>query len=1101
MKRKLHALANVAMLMGHYTKKTATVLLVALLLFFAFNATAQTPPDCSCVNSTSNLITNGSFEEEEDGWSVSGGTLTTGTGYVVCGSQNGFLNWSSGTAKLWQQKSAQPGYNYTFKAYAGTHTPGLSCSPKLSLIFLNSSGSVIGTPVTVTVTKDVDVTGNSLALYTLTATAPAGTVTVRPEASITCNTLKLDAFCLTVSLPPVDCSCVNSPSNLLTNPSFENGTTGWTAVNGTFSTGTGYVMCGSANGFLYATTGTALLYQDKAVAEGSIVTFKGYSGTHTPGISCNPKLSLIYLNSMGAKITQSDAIVTKDVDATGPSLTQYTLSGTAPLGTVSVRVQGSISCDYLKVDAFCLTVTPPAYITNPDLNTTFVNVSVPGSVNTNDKVPTGTTYGTSPTLVSSPSGSIATLIMNSNGTYSFTANTPGVYSYDVQVCVPGQTAPCPVSRLVITVLNAIIITNAPVANVDISTTNFNTAVTLQTLANDAAGNPNNSLVPSSVVVTSAPKNGTNSVNATTGNITYTPNAGFTGMDTLTYQVCDNQVPAKCATALEIITVKPSGSALNTTTAADDYKITTINTPATGNVSTNDRDAEGNMQTVTAQSITVSGKYTFILNPNGSYTFTPVNGFTGPVDFPYTTCDNGTPLACATATLHILVEPAPYITNPDFNSTFVNVAVTGNTATNDMVPTGTTYGTTPTLVSSPSGSVAKLTMNSNGTYSFTANTPGVYTYDVQVCVPGQSAPCPPARLVITVLSANSNTNPPVANVDIATTNFNTAVTLKTLANDAAGNLGNILVSSSVVVTVAPKNGTTAVSSTGEITYTPNAGFTGNDTLTYQVCDNQTPAKCATALEIITVKPLGSTLNTTTAADDYKITTINTPATGNVKTNDSDAEGNTQTVTAQTTPIAGKGTLVLNTDGSYTFTPVTGFTGPVDFPYTTCDNGTQQTCASATLHILVKPIGDFPDFTPANDIDALSFPNNGSTRDLVVNIQEILNTPNLGSVVFRVRKLTAFNITYNPVANSANVFGGKTVNNNDWIFTENAFFITCTLKPGVIISGFGVSPVGFTITRKVGIPVNTSQNITVTIEDASGGDSNSANNSVVTTITAN
>ncbi len=295
---------------------------------------------------------------------------------------------------------------------------------------------------------------------------------------------------------------------------------------------------------------------------------------------------------------------------------------------------------------------------------------------------------------------------------------------------------------------------------------------------------------------------------------------------------------------------------------------------------------------------------------------------------------------------------PPSTNPDFNSTFVNVAVPGNVNTNDNVPAGTTYGTSSALLSSPAGSTQTLTLNSNGTYSFTANTPGVYTYDVPVCVPGQVAPCPTTKLVITVLNANSNTNSPVVNADVATTNLNTAVTLRTLANDAAGNLGTSLVPSSVTVTSAPKNGITSVNTTtGDITYTPNTGFSGRDTLTYTVCDNQTPAKCATAIQIITVNVAG-TPNSTTAADDYKITTVNTSATGNVKTNDSDAEGNTQTVTAQTTTIAGKGTLVLATDGSYTFTPVTGFTGPVDFVYTTCDNGSPQACASATLHILVS-----------------------------------------------------------------------------------------------------------------------------------------------------
>ena len=781
--------------------------------------------------------------------------------------------------------------------------------------------------------------------------------------------------------------------------------------------------------------------------------------------------------------------------------TQVCGSYTVPEGVTSMEISikdptagdGGPS-HFVALDDICFTDITPS--TNPDFNTTFVNLAVPGNVNTNDKVPTGTTYGTSPTLVSSPTGSVATLTMNSNGTYSFIANTIGLYTYNVPVCVPGQTTPCPVSRLVITVLNATIITNAPVANVDIATTNFNTAVTLQTLANDAAGNVNNSLVPSSVFVTSAPKNGTTSVSATTGNITYTPTAGFTGMDTLTYQVCDNQVPAKCATALEIITVKPSGSALNTTTAADDYKITTVNTPATGNVKTNDGDAEGNTQTVTAQTTPVAGKGTLVLAANGNYTFTPVNGFTGNVDFPYTTCDNGTPQACATATLHILVEPAPYITNPDFNSTFVNVAVTGNTATNDVVPTGTTYGTTPTPVSSPTGSVATLTMNSNGTYSFIANTIGLYTYNVPVCVPGQTAPCPVSRLVITVLNATITTNAPVANVDIATTNFNTAVTLQTLANDAAGNANNSLVPSSVVVTVAPLHGTTLIDpTTGNITYTPTAGFVGNDTLRYQVCDNQSPAKCATALEIITVKPSGSTLNTTTAVDDYKITTINTPAIGNVKTNDSDAEGNTQTVTAQTTTIAGKGTLVLISDGSYTFTPVTGFTGPVDFPYTTCDNGTPQACATATLHILVEPAAS-PDLTPRIIIT----PNNiigSSVMEITVQVSELNNVITNGSLItlyvdkqnlfsnFTFNTISTTNLAGQPIQNS--LFNIDAVSNPDfYVITTNAFIANSLLRLSFSVLVNPGSTKGIT-------PLN------VYLKNASGGETNFTNNSSFTVLT--
>src|SRR5690606_1346234 len=42
--------------------------------------------------------------------------------------------------------------------------------------------------------------------------------------------------------------------------------------------------------------------------------------------------------------------------------------------------------------------------------------------------------------------------------------------------------------------------------------------------------------------------------------------------------------------------------------------------------------------------------------NGKFEFTAEPGFVGTVDIPYRTCDDGTPEACATATIHIVVRP-------------------------------------------------------------------------------------------------------------------------------------------------------------------------------------------------------------------------------------------------------------------------------------------------------------------------------------------------------------------------------------------------------------------------------------------------------------
>jgi hypothetical protein len=142
-----------------------------------------------------------------------------------------------------------------------------------------------------------------------------------------------------------DCSCANNAGNLLVNPSFENGTTGWSWSNGSLTTGTGYIACGA---------------KDVTMTPGSTVTFSGFSGTHTGGISCSPKLSLLFLNAAGTVLSQSDVTVTRDVDINFGQLEFYTITAVAPAGTAKVRVQNSITCNTLKIDALCLTAIQPA---------------------------------------------------------------------------------------------------------------------------------------------------------------------------------------------------------------------------------------------------------------------------------------------------------------------------------------------------------------------------------------------------------------------------------------------------------------------------------------------------------------------------------------------------------------------------------------------------------------------------------------------------------------------------------------------------------------------------------------------------------------------
>ncbi|WP_037428834.1 VCBS domain-containing protein [Shewanella colwelliana] len=127
----------------------------------------------------------------------------------------------------------------------------------------------------------------------------------------------------------------------------------------------------------------------------------------------------------------------------------------------------------------------------------------------------------------------------------------------------------------------------------------------------------------------------------------------------------------------------------------------------------------------------------------------------------------------------------------------------------------------------------------------------------------------------------------------------------------------------------------------ITYTTNTGASA--TLTIEV----TPVDDASVL-----------------ANDSNTIAEDTVATGNVLDNDSDIDSdlsvvsftvNGETVAAGTTVEVEGGSLVINADGTYTFTPNDNWNGSVPvITYTT------NTGASATLMITVTPDGDIPVF---------------------------------------------------------------------------------------------------------------------------------------------
>ncbi|MGP9546076.1 tandem-95 repeat protein, partial [Psychrobacter sp. AOP7-B1-25] len=124
-----------------------------------------------------------------------------------------------------------------------------------------------------------------------------------------------------------------------------------------------------------------------------------------------------------------------------------------------------------------------------------------------------------------------------------------------------------------------------------------------------------------------------------------------------------------------------------------------------------------------------------------------------------------------------------------------------------------------------------------------------------------------------------------------------------------------------------NGTVVVNADGSYSYTPDANFHGEDSFTYTIDDGQ--GGVITQTTTITV----AAVNDAPVAEDSIITAIeDTVATGQLATA-TDVDGDTLTfaLVSGTT----NGSVIVNDDGSYSYTPNANFNGSDGFTYTVSD----------------------------------------------------------------------------------------------------------------------------------------------------------------------
>src|SRR5439155_21322032 len=115
--------------------------------------------------------------------------------------------------------------------------------------------------------------------------------------------------------------------------------------------------------------------------------------------------------------------------------------------------------------------------------------------------------------------------------------------------------------------------------------------------------------------------------------------------------------------------------------------------------------------------------------------------------------------------------------------------------------------------------------------------------------------------------------------------------------------------------------------GSFSYLPTFNYVGSDSFTYRANDGQVDSALAT----VTLTILATNIAPVAVNDSYSVnedTTLTVPAAG-VLSNDTDADADTLTA-VQVSSVA-HGTLVLNANGSFTYTPSANYNGPDSYTY--------------------------------------------------------------------------------------------------------------------------------------------------------------------------
>ncbi len=359
----------------------------------------------------------------------------------------------------------------------------------------------------------------------------------------------------------------------------------------------------------------------------------------------------------------------------------------------------------------------------------------------------------------------------------------------------------------------------------------------------------------------------------------------------------------------------------------------------------------------------------------------------------------------------------------------SAATTGTITTTLVIPANVT---TPPSFTSNGFACATTGSNVTCTYSTTIASGSSTTFAVPI-TPGVATAGTTLTFThfVSITAESSVTN----NIATLTVVVSSSVTANPDSGTVSSGTGGVAIANVVtndIVNTQPATlgagGNATVSPIGTypagITLNPTTGSVsvavgtrqGSYTITYQLCDRLTPTTCATTTATITVTALAPIVT-----GDITITRPNTPVSGNVLTNDRDPQGLPLTVTLLGLPSSG--TVTLNPNGSYTFTPPANFTGVASFCYSASNSAGLS--ASTCVTIDVEPDSDGGNSRPVATNDNIrSYQNTAVTVAVLANDTDPNAVPP-NSVSLLAGQLANPTLVSQPAQGTATVNGDGTI----------------------------------------------------------------------------